>query len=128
MEMLLSGLDSSGYEDTFYIGQLRAKTGQTLAGELNNYATNYYVAGDGEIDLAAAQNALLIRRKELDREEKNMMAQRQSRREKIEQEASYVWRDIHRLEEELKDVEEAIVHGKNGKERKKRHRAKRIKG
>lgn len=128
LEMLLSGLDSSGYEDTFYIGQLRAKTGQTLADELKNYATNYYVAGDSEIDLAAAQNALLIRRKELDREEKNMMAQRQSRREKIEQEASYVWRDIHRLEEELKDVEEAIVHREKREREKKEAQSKENKG
>ena len=109
LEMLLSGLDAAGYGDTYDIGQLRAKTSQALADELKNYATNYYMTGDGEIDLAAAQNALLARRKEIDREEKRMMEERQVQREKLEQEASYVWRDMHRLEEELEDVEEAIA-------------------
>ena len=46
--------------------------------------------------------------RQLDRQAKVYMEERQRRREKIEQEASYVWRDIHRLDEELDRVREAL--------------------
>ena len=38
------------------------------------------------------------------------MAQKQQKREKLEQEVSFVWRDVHHLEEELERVEEELAY------------------
>ena len=108
LEMILPGLEADSYEDTLYIRQSGAQTGQKLAGELKNFAANYSVSGDARIDLAAAQDVLRSQERQLDRQAKVYMEERQRRREKIEQEASYVWRDIHRLDEELDRVREAL--------------------
>ena len=106
LEMILMGLTASNYEDTLFIGQLHAKTSQALASELKNYATNYYVAGDSELDLAGALDRLRTKKKEVDREIRGKLQEKQKKRERIEQEASYVWRDIHVLETELEDVKD----------------------
>lgn len=108
LEMILSGLTKSNYEDTLYIGQLHAKTSQALAAELKNYATNYYVSGDSEINLSAALTLLQEKQKEADREIRLALQKKQRERERIEQEASYVWRDIHVLESDLEDVTKAL--------------------
>ncbi len=108
LEMILSGLTLNNYEDTLYVGQLHAKTSQALAAELKNYATNYYVSGDSDIDLAAAQDYLKEKRKDAEREIRTALQKQQRNRERIEQEASYVWRDIHVLESELENVTHAL--------------------
>lgn len=108
LTMLLGGLEASGYEDTLYIGQLRAKTSQNLGAELKNFATNYYVTGDSEINLAGAQELLKDQQKSIEKDVRLALEKKQHDREKMEQEASYIWRDIHHLEEELQRVEEAL--------------------
>lgn len=112
LEMILDGLTASEYEDTLFIGQLHAKTSQALAAELKNYATNYYVSGDSEMDLAMALDTLKEEKKQVDREVRQAAEKKQTRRERIEQEATYVWRDIHQLEESLEDVNEEILYRK----------------
>lgn len=116
LEMVLSGLGGAGYEDTLYIGQLRSKTSQSLGSELKNYATNYYTVGDSEIDLAAAQSALQLQKKELDRTVRRSLEEKQMQRERVEQEASYVWRDVHRLEKALEEAEEGLERQQRQKE------------
>lgn len=106
--MLLPKLDAEGYSDTLYIGQAGARTGKNLAARLKDYATNYYVTGDSEINLTAARNALEEQRKQLDRQMKDALEKKQRQREKLEQESSYIWRDVHRLEEELERIDEAL--------------------
>lgn len=108
LEMILSGLTKANYEDTLYVGQLHAKTSQALSVELKNYATNYYVSGDSDIDLAAALNLLRDKQKEADKEMRFSLQKKQRERERIEQEASFVWREIHVLETEMEDVEQAL--------------------
>ena len=108
LEMILSGLTSSNFEDTLYVGQLHAKTSQALAAELKNYATNYYVTGDSDIDLAEALKYLQEKKKDAEREIKQALQKQQRKRERIEQEASYVWRDMHVLESELENVDRAL--------------------
>ena len=49
LEVVLGGLNAGSYENTVSIGQLRIETGQPLAAEFKNYATNYYAAGNSEI-------------------------------------------------------------------------------
>lgn len=128
LEMLLPGLDGDIFEDTLYIKQSGAQTGQKLSEELKNFAANYSVSGDSQIDLAAAQERLRSQERELDRQARIHMEERQRRREKTEQEAAYVWRDIHRLEEELDRVREAleIKRIKEEKEREKAEHEKRV--
>lgn len=123
LEMILSGLTGNNYEDTLYIGQLHAKTSQSLAAELKNYATNYYVSGDSDIDLAAALEYLQEKRKDAEREIRSTLQKQQRTRERIEQESSYVWRDIHVLEGELEGVSHALEMRKKEAERvPKKHR------
>lgn len=118
LDMLLDGLTASSYENTLCIGQLHAPTSQALAAELKNYATNYYVTGDSDIDLAAAQELLQEKKKAVDRQAKQALMEKQKKREAIELEASYVWRDIHRIDSEMRDVREELERrGENNAEK-----------
>lgn len=126
LEMLLGGLDSGIYENTISVAQTKVETGKPLAAEFKNYATNYdavtegnregivsegvrlpqrmsyeYTAGSGEVDFGRALEHLKEKKKALEREMKESLLKKQAERERMEQEASYVWRDVHRLEEEF---------------------------
>lgn len=108
LEMLLDGLSASGYENTVSIAQLKAQPGLSLAMELKNYATNYYVTGDSGLNLEAALGKLREEKKDADRKIRDMIKEKQEKRERLEQELSYVWRDVHRLKEEQEYLEEEI--------------------
>ena len=104
LDVLLGGLNAGNYENTVFIGQLKIETGQSLGIELKNYATNYYATGNSELDLGRALQSLQEKKKLLERDEKNYLMKKQQKRERMEQEASYVWRDIHHLEEECERI------------------------
>lgn len=108
LDMLLGGLTEAAYENTLYIGQLHASTDQVLAAELKNYAASYYVAGDSGINLAGALENLAAKRKAVDRELKQVLLEKQKKRELIEQEASYIWREIHHIDDKLEAVGEEL--------------------
>lgn len=108
LEMLLGGMGEAEYENTVAIGQMRAPTGQSLAAELKNYAANYYASGNGEINLDGAVALLKNRKKELEKEVKEAGKEKQKKRDKIELESSYVWRDLHQLEKELAQAGEKV--------------------
>lgn len=108
LEMLLNGLNANSYDNTVSIKQLEVRPGQTLAAELKNYATNYYSTGNGELDLNQALLHLRDRRKELDQQGRKALDATQKEREAIEQEASYIWRDVHELEEKAENIREEI--------------------
>ena len=86
---------------------------------MKNYATNYYTSGNGEIDLNGALEQLKGRKKVLENEIRMEMSRKQQKREKLEQEVSFIWRDVHHLEEELDRVEEELEY-RAGKEEEKR--------
>lgn len=109
LEMLLSGMSASSYDNTIASGQLKVETGPDLAAELKNYATNYYVTGDSELDLSGALLVLQKKQKEMEREAKEKFRKKEEKKEKASQEAAYVWRDIHKLEEELEQVQEELA-------------------
>ena len=100
LEILLGGMTESDYENTVSVGQLRVQTGSTLAAELKNYAANYYATGNSEIDLEGALAILKERKRTLEKEEREQNRKIDEKREKAELEASYVWRDLHQLEQE----------------------------
>lgn len=106
LEVLLDGIDQASYENTIAVAQMKIEPHQTLASSLRNYAANYYTAGNSEMDLEAAISCLKEKRKSLDRIIRDTVQKRQEARSKTEQEASYVWRDIHKMEEELETVKQ----------------------
>lgn len=110
LDMLLDGLTPQLYDNTISIAQLKAEPGSTLATELKNYATNYYVTGDSELDLNAALQILQEKRRESDKKVRELAKEKQAQRERIEQEISYVWRDIHRLTQEQEHLAHEIGH------------------
>lgn len=106
LEILLGGLKALDYDNTIAVGQSKVLVGDELAEKLKNYAANYYVSGDGQIDMNAAIQSLKERRKQLEHAVREQTEQAQEQRERIEQEASYVWRDLHSLEKETMQVRE----------------------
>ena len=108
LEVLLGGLDVTSYEDTIAIGQMKVEPNQTLATALQSYATNYYTTGNGDINLNGALNLLNTRKKDAEKEIREMLQEKQQKKSVIEQECNYIWRDIHKIETELEDVEQKI--------------------
>lgn len=108
LEMVLGGLDAISYENTVAIGQMKIEPNQTLAAQLQNFATNYYSTGNSDIDLDRAVNVLNKKQKEVEKEIRELLQEKQQKRFEIEQEAAYVWRDIHRIEQELEELEVRI--------------------
>lgn len=108
LEMILNGLHAANYENTVAIGQMKIETNQGLAAELQNFATNYYSTGNSEIDLDGAISHLNRKKKEIDKEIRGIIQENQQKKYEIEQEKSYIWRDIHSMEEELEEVEKQI--------------------
>ena len=64
LEMILNGLNGSNYENTVAIGQMKVEPNQSLAVEIQNYATNYYSTGNSDIDLDGALNQLNKKKKD----------------------------------------------------------------
>lgn len=124
LDMLLGGMSEADYENTIAIGQMKASAGMSLAASLKNYAANYYASGNGDLNLDGALNLLKERRKELDREIRSMDGKKQERRDKIELEASYVWREIRRLDKGIDQSEEEWENNRQLWEEKKAQREK----
>lgn len=127
LEMLLGGLTASNYENTVAIAQMQVEPNQNLAVELQNYATNYYATGNSDINLEGALNLLNKKKKETEKEIREEMQKKQQKRSEVEQEASYVWRDIHRFEQELENLESRLESLKiQQSEQKEQHAKKRF--
>lgn len=109
LEAVLGGLTASGFDDTVSIAQLKARPGETLAAELKNYATNYYVTGDSELDLEGALGKLDQRQKEAEKGIHEVLSKKQAEREHLEQEASYIWREMHQIREEQEQLSSEIA-------------------
>lgn len=111
LEMILNGLNASNYENTVAVDQMKIEPTQSLAAEIQNYATNYYSTGNSDIDLDGALNRLNKKKKEVEGEIRKSLQEKQQRRYEIEQETTYLWRDIHKLEQEMEEID-----GRIGKE------------
>lgn len=108
LDILLDDMTEGIYENTISVGQLRAEPSQPLSVALKNYATNCYTSGGGDLDQSAAMEFLKQRKKEVQREIDTELRKKRDQRERLELEASYVWRDVHKLQEELKELEYII--------------------
>lgn len=108
LEMILDGLTAANYENTIAIAQMKIETNQNLVAELQNYATNYYSTGHSEMDLEGAVATLNKKKKETEKNMLKLIQKKQEKHQEIEQEAAYVWRDIHRLEDDIHEKEKVI--------------------
>ena len=108
LEVLLGGLDATSYDDTVAIRQMKVEPNQSLAVQLQNFATNYYTTGNSDIDLDGTLRMMNTRKKEVDKEIRELLQTKQQKRSYIDQEANYIWRDLHKLETELEDVEQKL--------------------
>lgn len=120
LEAILGGLDEAQYENTISIGQLQIETGSSLAGALQNFATNYYATGRSEIDLERAIQTLRLRKKEVEKELRRMREAREKERQELIREGNYLRRDIEKFERELEetkvgDLEEAETENEKAK-------------
>lgn len=104
LTMLLGGLTAENYDNTISIGQLKAETNQSLAAQLQNYATNFYATGQSDINLDGALQRLNLQKKEI---EKKLLAIRKecdAERNALQKEAEYIQRDLLKLEERQKQT------------------------
>ena len=108
LELLLGGMDLSGYDNTISVGQLKTRPDQSLAAALKEYATSCCASGNGDLRPEQAIQRLEEQKKTIDKEIREALYERQRQRETVEQEASFVWREIHRLEEEEEQIRERI--------------------
>lgn len=118
LTVLLGGLTRGSYENTLCIGQLMAAPGPELAAEVRNYATGYYVTGDSELDVSAAREAVAAKRKETDRRIRELLQEQQRQRESTEQEAGYIWRELHQMDGELEEIDRELARREAEKPRK----------
>ncbi len=108
LEAILNGMMEEVYASTVSIGQMQIEPGQPLSDALKNYAANYYACGDGDLNLSAAMQKLAERRKSIDKDRNAAQQEKQAKRDRIDQESSYVWRDIHSLQDEISGLDEQI--------------------
>lgn len=108
LDVILNGLHIANYENTIAAGQMKVEPNQSLAGELQNYATNYYSTGNSDIDLDGAITRLQKQKREVEKSLREHLNERQQKKSVVEQEKNFVWREIHNYEEELEKLEEQI--------------------
>ena len=104
LSMLLGELGRSAYENTWCIGQTGAVTGDELAGILREYLSNLENTGEADISLLLAQKNLEQRGKEIRREKKALLEEKESRVEKLRVEEQLLTGDMEKLEEQTGEV------------------------
>lgn len=108
LDMLLDDMTEAVYENTISIGQLKAEPAQPLSIALKNYATNCYTSGGGDLDQAAAMEFLKKRKREIQKDIDTELQVKREKRDRLEMESSYVWHDVHKLQEELEELDKEI--------------------
>ena len=108
LEMLLGGMTPELFDSTVSIGQLKAEPGQELADALVNYAANYYETGGGEYDLNAALKDLNEKKRTAAKQLREEESLYETKLQKMQQECSYLERDMERLHREHEEKEETL--------------------
>jgi hypothetical protein len=66
------------------------------------------MTGDSDINLSGALENLALNRKAVDREVKQVLLEKQKKRESVEQEVSYIWRELHYLDDKIEALREEL--------------------
>ena len=85
LELLLGGMDLSGYDNTISVGQLNTRPDQSLAAALKEYATSCCASGNGDLRPEQAIQRLEEQKKTIDKEIREALYERQRQRETVEQ-------------------------------------------
>lgn len=105
---ILGGLTAENFENTAYIGQLRAEPSSSLASDLQNYATNYYATGQSDIDLDRALRILMQKKKDAEKRKKEERIRRETEKQKLLQEAGYIQKDAEKMEKRLQEIDRML--------------------
>ncbi|MEE1314652.1 MAG: AAA family ATPase [Faecalimonas sp.] len=108
LELILPGITAANYENTIAVGQMKVETNQSLAQELQNYATNYYATGNGDMNLVGAQELLAKQKKEVEKEIRNLEQERQQKRRDIARDLESIGRDVSALDERIQELNRQI--------------------
>lgn len=108
LDVLLEGLNEASYRNTFFVGQTGAATGEGLAKELHHYMSNLQNAGDMEIDVNQAVDALEAKRRQFESEKKKAQAERDTREREVETRLTYVRQETERLAKEEAECTEKL--------------------
>ncbi len=122
LEQLLGGMNSAGYDNTISVRQLKIRPEQSLDSALKEYASSCYASGNGDLRPEQAISYLEEKKKAVDKEIREALYERQRERETIEQEASFVWREIHRLEEEKEQIHDRLRQAEKGRKEQEGHK------
>lgn len=122
LEQLLGGMTQAGYDNTISVEQLKVRPDQSLDAALKEYASSCYASGNGDLRPEQAIACLEEKKKEVDKEIREALYERQRERETVEQEASFVWREIHRLAEEKEQILERLDQAERSRQEQERHR------
>lgn len=106
LEVLMGGLSEVDYENTIAIAQNKVLVGKELASEIKNFAANYCVTGDSDLNLEVTFQNLKERKKELEQEIAARERAWHGKKDAVELEMSYVWRENYHLEQECTRVQE----------------------
>lgn len=118
LEMILGGLTREVFDSTVAISQLGIEPSSNLISKFNNYATSYYMTGESDIDFEKAVKILDEKKKQESKEIKIALEKREKRKETLESEMTYIWRDVHQLEEEMETLGEEVEARKKEKKKK----------
>ncbi len=121
---ILGGLSEDVYDNTVSVGQMKVEPSGKLSDSLKNFAANYYASGDADLNLAAAFGKLKEQKKAVEKEISAGKKEKQKRRDAVSQEASYIWQDVHRLQEEMDEQEEMIAQAREEEEKEKEEEPK----
>lgn len=108
LDVLLEGLNEASYRNTFFVGQTGAAAGEGLAKELHHYMSNLQNAGDMEIDVNQAVDALEAKRRQFESEKKKAQAERDTREREVETRLTYVRQETERLAKEEAECTEKL--------------------
>ncbi len=117
--MLLGEMDVDRYDNTVSMSQRNAQMGESIVAGAEKLCDKLLYLGKRRNRSGWCIGTVKGRKKILENEIRMEMSQKQQKREKLEQEVSFIWRDVHHLEEELDRVEEELEY-RAGKEEEKR--------
>lgn len=108
LTVLLGGLTQENYDNTISVGQLKAETNQSLASQLQNYATNFYATGQSDIHLDGALQRLNLQKKEVEKKILSLKKEKDTEKISLQKEAEYIHRDILKTDEKIKNTQEYL--------------------